>query len=121
MTTRRRWAVLGVLALLAVMWWWLTWPTRTAKRFLGHINARQVDGAKRMTVGDFPPRVWVTFEAKFLNSWRPVMYSRTVTDMLLARQNFYVLCTWEDGRTGTVPFNDEEFVSMRGSIAFRKP
>lgn len=91
-----RWLVLSLLSasVLVVLgcgvWWWVTWPERTAREFLTLVEARQWEKANEFVVPNVDARTeyeWISRSDMWAQS-QLVRHRRTFFQILTANQNF---------------------------------
>src|SRR5262245_5312989 len=92
--------------LFAAGWWWITWPARTADRFVTFLMVRDLDSARAMIDGEQPTNAVTPFQ----KSARPII----LPPQLLPG-------TWSEFLSGSRRFNlvwggSREFVASRGRI-----
>jgi hypothetical protein len=73
----------------AAAWWWVTWPERTARRFVELLATGDIDSAKAMT--DFSEEeLWVLAEIDGIEFKPPVLNSDGWRNYIAARRTFQV-------------------------------
>jgi hypothetical protein len=91
--------------LVAAGWWWLTWPERTARRFVDLLNEGDVEGAKSMIVDPQPSAgFWkIAASGKFAFD-PPVFQPATRREYLAARRAFHFDWRWDSHNDPLGPF-----------------
>jgi hypothetical protein len=93
-----RWLIVSLLTVSALavlstgMWWWVTWPERTAREFVELVRLAQFDEAER--VAPFLRGPGSTFARDELLVHRPrarINQSRSLSDIILGRLRFKFL------------------------------
>src|SRR5262245_458393 len=91
------WLVVSLLTLsmLAVLGfagsWWVTWPERTARKYVSLVSDQDIDTAFEISAGDKPEVLFAFHE--LLPTWRRSdlqMDSRKVADLLYGRRHFQI-------------------------------
>jgi hypothetical protein len=94
-----RWLVVTLLttslaALLGLgAWWWITWPERTIRKFIDHVNAEELEDARRIIANEPIPlertfRPLVADEDERGEPWTVEPQRRSLLDVLVGRQEF---------------------------------
>jgi hypothetical protein len=84
----------SVLAVLgAGVWWWVTWPERTARHFIELINTEDLAGARRKLTSESTPlthsiRPLAADEAHRGEPWTIEPMPRSLWNTLIGRQEF---------------------------------
>ena len=117
---KRRWFQFGlrtfmlVPVLVAAVWWWSTWPQRTARRFVHYLVAGDVAAARSMMQNSTPSELeslWQVSEKGESQFIAPLMKSRSLADWLYSRGEFNVDADQQKLRTYF-----GSFVASRGSV-----
>ena len=117
-TTKRRFVRyrLRTLLLLPVLfaagWWWVTWPERTARRFVGLVAAGDVDGARAMFDEQEPSDGFWLLVKSGLRFGPAEVAAGGWGDYAAGRRRFTI--AWESKRSGG---DLEGFVASRGSVS----
>ena len=116
---RRRWFQFGVRTLLlfpvvfAVTWWWVTWPSRTSRKFLQSITEGHYEMATQMMSSKTGERAGIGMAPSVFAHWwtwsRAEKPRRSLADFVVGRRRF--VCSEVVG----------EFVAQHGRITFRAP
>lgn len=95
-----RWLVVCMLSISALSvlgaagWWWVTWPERTARRFVDSIVAQRVDAANKMMRPEAAVRTSDSYAVRFDDDWKDAKLERTNSlswrNLILSRQDFKV-------------------------------
>jgi hypothetical protein len=117
---KRRWFQFGlrpfmlVPVLVAAVWWWSTWPERTARRFVHYLAAGDVAAARNMMRNSTPSELeslWKVSEKGESLFIAPLMKSRSRADWLYSRGEFNVDADQQSLRTYF-----GSFIASRGSV-----
>jgi hypothetical protein len=95
-----RWLVVGLLTVSALTllgttgWWWMTWPERTARRFVHLMDSRDFEDANRMILVD-PRDDNLSFATYYYeNDWDGIdCLRRSPADRLFGRGRYSVTST----------------------------
>jgi hypothetical protein len=104
--------------LVAAGWWWLTWPERTAKRFVQLLKDGDLESAKAM-IDDPQPSAgfWKIAESGKFNFDPPVFQPATRRDYLAARRTFHFDWRWDSESRPLGPFLASRNRIMLGTSA----
>lgn len=104
--------------IVAGIWWWSTWPDRTARRFVTHLVDRDLANVSQML--GLEPNDGLPFFAAPDHPWGvpveigvPQFQRRSFADWLLARGSFSIEASHKRGR-----FHHGGFVVCRGAIDY---
>jgi hypothetical protein len=83
----------ALLVLVVVGWWWITWPERTARRYLQFVSEGNLELAKKMLRPDQAKAFWTDRETKRivrtnLEGVRLEPLSRTVPEVIMGERSF---------------------------------
>ena len=83
------WTSIGLAVLVAAGWWWVTWPERTAREYVGLMASGQQQEAERMIDSASGTAPMALFDEPAIPLKVPLTSSpRTFSDILFARQVF---------------------------------
>jgi hypothetical protein len=99
--------------LFAVAWWWVTWPERTAQRFVELVQAQKLNAAQEMCR---PPEgadaLWAMASIQDAKIGQPTCLAPTWMEILKAQRRFEIPCT-----VATTTIVLDEFVATRSFVA----
>jgi hypothetical protein len=99
--------------LFAAGWWWVTWPERTARRYVEYLAVGDVEAARAMITGPQPKDdFWGILTSPPFQLDEPSLQDADWSDYLLARRRFDVRWRWvtAHGARG-------DFVAERGCVS----
>ena len=107
-------AMMLVPVFIGAVWWWSTWPERTARKFVHYLVMGDVAAAQKMMRDSTSPdlaSLWKVSEKGESQFIAPLIKSRSLTDWLYSRGEFNVDADQQALRTYF-----GSFVASRGSV-----
>jgi hypothetical protein len=119
--TRRRFPRFSLRTLLllpvlfAAAWWWITWPERTARRFVELLSAGDFESARKMCDESQPIElIWMLARMPEFTFAAPVVHDQSWGERLAGRRQFQIPWSFESNRG-----NLKGLVASRGRIRLR--